>query len=377
MTGTVTPRSGGDEMPVEGGGDGVAVVGGDEDVVVALWGDGGNGAEVGGDFGDGLDEVERGFIVGVKLAGGRDIFVGEAILAGDVEGVAEVGADFFEAEAAGVAAVPRRAFAAAVGKPEEGGGKVGGVFQTEPNVSIEDDGGPGEGLCFGGGFVDEHDEVVVAGAGGVAGEVGGAAVGEGDGTEVGEFGVGGESLVFAVGGVGEEAGVGGGPAEGGGGDAAGAVGEGGEVEDGVGAVGPAAGEVLDAVGNIEGGLVGLGADGFEDLRSGVAGLDGPNVGELGGFPFSICGVAVGWAVGLWAEGEAKEVAAEVGEEDGEVGVDFGGGPGCEGVGGDDATGGEGEVGGEVAAGLGDGEGGGAVLVGEGGGAVDLFHEEER
>ena len=344
--------------------------GGEEDGVVAVGSDGGDGIEVGGDFGDGLDEAEGGFLMRMELAGGGDVFVGEAVLAGDVDAVAEVGADLLEAEAFGVAVVPRGAFAATVGDPEEGGGEIGGVLQAEPDIAIEDHGGPGEGLGVGGGFVDEHDEVVEAGAGGVAGEVGGAAVGEGDGGEVGEDGVGGEGLVFVVGRVGEEAGVGGGPAEGGDGEAAGAVGEGGEVEDGVGAIGPAAGEAGDAVAEVEGAVVGVDGEDFGDLCAGVGGAEGKGVGVLGGLPVGIGSVPVGRAVGLRAEGEAEEVAAEVGEEDGKVGVNLLGGPGGEGVGGDGAAAGEGEGGGEVTAGLGEGEGGGAFGDGEGGGAVD-------
>jgi carbamoyl-phosphate synthase large subunit len=53
----------------------------------------------------------------------------DAILAGDVDAVAEMGTDFLETEASEVALLPGVARSAAVGQPEEGGGEVGDVLE--------------------------------------------------------------------------------------------------------------------------------------------------------------------------------------------------------------------------------------------------------
>ena len=113
--------------------------------------------------------------------GRRNLFVGETIFAGDIDSVAEVGTDFLDAESSGVTTVPGSSRASAVGDPKEGGGEVDWVFESEPEIAVEDDSGPGEGLFFGSGFVDHHDEVVVSWASGIAGEVGVASVGKRDG----------------------------------------------------------------------------------------------------------------------------------------------------------------------------------------------------
>ena len=93
-----------------------------------------------------MNYFEREELVFLKLAGGGDVFFGEAIFAGDVDSVAEVGAYLFDAEAAGVTPIPGGGGTAAVGDPEESGGKVGGVFEGKPEVAVEDGGGPGQGL---------------------------------------------------------------------------------------------------------------------------------------------------------------------------------------------------------------------------------------
>ena len=69
-----------------------------------------------------------------------------------------MGTDFLKAEATEVALFPGVAGAAAVGEPEEGGGKVGDILKREPDVAREGDGRPGEGLGLGGGDGGKGEE---------------------------------------------------------------------------------------------------------------------------------------------------------------------------------------------------------------------------
>ena len=91
---------------------------------------------------------------------------------------------------------------------------VGDILKREPDVAREGHGGPGEGLRFRGGDVDEHDQVVVASTGGVVREVGIRAILHRDGLQRSEFGERLQCTGFARSGIRELAGVDGTEAEG-------------------------------------------------------------------------------------------------------------------------------------------------------------------
>ena len=221
---------------------------------------------------DSLNDLEEDRFVLLKWPCRGDALITEKVFSRDLESVAEVGTHFFDAEASGVSAVPGGGGATAVGEPKEGGRKVAWVFEGKPEVAIEDGSGPGEGLFFGRGCVDHHDEVVMAGALWVAGEIGGAAGGERDGIEVVEAGSDFKGLSFAVLKIGEGVGKDGSPAEGACSDSSLAFLKMGKVEDGVGAVAEVAVEIGNLVFDKDGMLSGSDGDDFLNRRAGIGGF---------------------------------------------------------------------------------------------------------
>lgn len=237
----------------------------------------------------------------------------------------------------------------------------------------------------GGGGGGHHHEVFEAFAGGVGGEVGVTAGGEGDLGEEGESGAGQKGGVAALGGVLERAGDDLTACEGAGGESGGAVFVA-AVDHGVVTKAHAGAVAGGGVKLVDGRRAGEDKDLLPHLTGRATGGEGE--GEAGGrageqFPRAVGGVAVQGDTGgggVGAEGEAEEVATEVAEDDreGADGASAGFGGACpggdvqglefassavEGDGGDHAAG---EVEGEVEVGGGEAGHGGGVGISRGG-----------
>lgn len=85
-------------LPIDGCADLGAVFIGDGDMVVSIRDNGGDEAEICRHGGDGLDESEGDYFVSGEAAGGGNGEVAEEVFPGNVHAVAEMGADFLDAD---------------------------------------------------------------------------------------------------------------------------------------------------------------------------------------------------------------------------------------------------------------------------------------